>query len=205
MSAIESGNRSYKRFLNRADEIRHTNDWFVKQCNYLGADYELLTEYHSLQSKVTFYHKVCGHYWTVNPDAVVYKHVKCSWCRNHRGLPKLKRFCKKHDLEILTPWAKHHGIMKFKSKKCGHIFTRRVGYLYKNPNCPYCNGYRQRQKPGRLEKEIYEWRHKKGFTQAETAELFHVSPKTVSYLERGYVKETEEQTRLFKYYMNSLA
>lgn len=195
----------YHRFVKSADKRRHTNEWFIKQCSYLGPDYKLVNGYHSLKTKVTFYHKTCGHYWAPFADAVVYKHVRCSWCRNHRGLPKLKKFCQQHDLEILSPWATKHGIMKFRSKKCDHVFTRRAGGLYKNPDCPYCNGYRQKQKPGKLGEEIYQWRNKKGFTQVEVANLFHVSPTTVSYLERGYVRETPEQKSLFEYYMNSLA
>lgn len=194
----------YQKFIHSGRKKAHSQEWFLKKCQYLGPDYVLINSYKSLQDKVVFYHKKCGHYWTTYAVEIIYRHSHCSWCRNHRGINHLQVFCDKHGLEILSPWKKHHGIMTFRGKKCGHVFQRRPNNLYRWWKCPYCNGYRQKGNVSCLGQKLYKLRHERHWTQKELAALFKVSPKTISNLERGYVQPTKEQISRFNYYLKAI-
>lgn len=194
----------YQRFINSGKKRRHSQKWFKERCSYLGDDYELLDEYRGLQTPVTFYHKKCGHRWRVNPDAIVYKHVRCNWCHMHtEGLQRLQQFCKEHDLEIVE-YKSTREPATFRAIKCNHIFTRRVHNLYKSWRCPYCNGYKQRGEVSKLGKDVHGWRKRHGITKDELRKMMHINSHTITDLERGYRQPTKGEERLFKYYMNAL-
>lgn len=170
---------NYLQFLNRGRKVAHTQQWFAEQTKYLGQNYVQLNDYKSLQTPVTFYHKICGREWQVLPENIVYHHAHCNYCFNHRGIAKLIKFCQAHDLEILSPWQKKHGVMKFQSKKCGHVFYRRAGNLYANWHCPYCNHFKRLTRPNERIKmkgnHIKQIRQERSITQIQLADLACIS------------------------------
>lgn len=122
-----------------------TTDIFKERVKNLGNnEYELVSEYINVKTKVTIKHLTCGHVYNVRPDAFT-SGQRCPKCfGKHRKSNDDIKAILKDEYKLLSDYKNNKSKIKLKHLECGHEYEviadhilRCKGYL-----CPKCKGKR---------------------------------------------------------------
>lgn len=84
-----------------AGNIVKTHEEFLTEVKSLvGDEYEVLSDYESVNKHVLMRHNICGHTYKVTPSNFVYRERRCSKCKYSKGEKAIEKFLLKHNLDF---------------------------------------------------------------------------------------------------------
>lgn len=118
----------------------------------VGDEYQLITPFINMTSKVILFHKECGNQYTVTPTKFISpsSSTRCIHCARKR-ISEAKRISQKEFLERLdNVWGSEFEMLceyngtenPIRVKhKCGHIYSPKPSHLLNGHGCPRCSGH----------------------------------------------------------------
>lgn len=143
---------------NRCPKCQHrsykktTEEYITEIKNIWGDEFEIVSEYKNVNTKIDVIHKPCGKLFNVSPRGLLYGEVPCN-CNKINPKMKTDEYFKE-EINTLTngeyinldTYIGAQNSIRFKHIKCGTIFeTTPHRFLLGHTMCPLCNGSRGEQ------------------------------------------------------------
>ena len=134
---------------NLSDKMKKTHNEFKKELDeHTNGDYDVLSEYVSMDNKIKVKHK-CGHIYKVLPSSLLYNEYtgNCeSQCKKKIDSKKFKEDFNElygKDFILLDNIEDLNDRVRITHKKCNTEFTLLARYVHRTDkfNCPNCNPY----------------------------------------------------------------
>lgn len=122
---------------------KKTTEQFKKEVyDLVGNEYEVLSEYYDINTKVKMRHIICGFIWNVTPNSFLLG-SRCPFCS--KKLKKTTEMFKKevfdlvgNDYIVLDEYVNAHTKVKFKHIACNNIFRMKPNSFLTGQRCPKC-------------------------------------------------------------------
>jgi hypothetical protein len=123
-----------------------TKDEFQERIySVLGKDYIVISDYKSVNDKLTILHEKCDYKWNVKPRWIFDKKTKCPRCQNRErytseDFSKIVLELTNNEYELKSKYINNRSYVEIEHLTCNNLFkVNPPSFLYLDQRCPICN------------------------------------------------------------------